>query len=297
MSGNGDSAVDVRGRRAILIYGIAPRSGTNYLYDLFLVHPQVGACAPVWEDYLTFHADALAAYAGDVATHWHRFRRIWDGQLPADPESCLLESLGDGLLRFLGDRCERPVMLTKTPSPRNLDLAPRLFPRAAIVILQRDGRAVVESAVRSGLGPEHGNRYDVFMRQWATAAQTIINFRATFADYGERFRIVRYEDLIADLAGTLPALLDFCALPRGDYDMDRAGALPVRGSSTFGRRAGDGRTAQLDWAPKPRTAGFDPLSRFADWPAERHALFNRIAGDQMRALGYELVDPADAESG
>lgn len=278
---------------AILLFGIAPRSGTNYLYDLLRLHPEVGICPPYWEDFLTAHADLLDTYTRDVAARWRALEPVWSGDIPADVETRLLGSLGDGLLGFLRARSDRHLILSKTPSTENLDLAPRLFPRAAIVVLVRDGRAVVESAVRSGFGLQHGNRYDVFTRNWSRGAQSIINFERLHDAAAVRVHRVRYEDVIADLDGSMHALFGFLGLATDPYDFGRARSLPVRGSSTFGREH-DVDGDRVSWEPRAKTADFRPLDRWADWPRSRHAMFNRIAGEAMRRLGYELEDTTTA---
>ncbi|MGE0484955.1 MAG: sulfotransferase [Gammaproteobacteria bacterium] len=287
-------------RPAVLVVGIAPRSGTNYLHDLITLHPRAAGCPPVMEDYLLHYAAPLQVYARQVASRWRTFENTWRLPLPRDAESGLLAALGDGLLGYLGTLCQGEVLVTKTPSAENLDLAPLLFPHARLVLLVRDGRAVVESSVRSRLGPQHGNRYDVFTEQWTAGARAILHFCAAFPG---RYHLVRYEDLVEDLAGTLPALLAFCDLDAAAYDFAAARALPVRGSSTFGQapppppepraRAG----AHLDWQPKPRTADFEPLRRWADWPAARHAAFNAVAGECMTRLGYALQEATAEDAG
>lgn len=286
------------GRPPVLIFGITPRSGTNYLTNLLRLHPDAGACPPIWEDYLTHYAAALDAYARQVASRWRGFHEIWNTEIPAGIEDELLASIGEGLLAFLAARCNAPVAVSKTPTVENLDLAPRLFPRARLLVLVRDGRACVESSVRSRLGPQHGNRYDVFTEHWTAGARNILAFRTAFAREQPRYRLVRYEDLVADVGDTLPPLLEFCGLDPAAYDLDRARHMPVRGSSTFGQAdletlPADARGgAHLDWEPKPKTEAFDPVARWAGWAAERHAMFNGIAGEYMKALGYSLEDPA-----
>jgi hypothetical protein len=51
---------------------------------------------------------------------------------------------------------------------------------------------------------------------------------------------------------------------------------------------------KIHWKGVKRTPDFDPLSRFSDWNLEKHALFNRIAGEFMVEFGYDLC-PADSD--
>ncbi len=274
----------------IMILGIAPRSGTNFLFDLLTLHPDANGCPAVYEDYLLMHAGRLDTYARALVGQWRGLESIWQRQYDDAAVQGLLGALGNGLLDYLQARSKPPRLVTKTPSPAGIDLSFQLFPEAHLLVLVRDGRSVVESAVRSRLGPKHGNRYDVFTRQWAEAARQITVFDALYRDSDKPYRLLRYEDLITDFRATMQAVLGNCALDAARYDFAAAEALPVRGSSTWGQQAGSIDSRGLDWTPQEKTAGFAPLERWADWPPERHAMFNAIAGEQMQALGYTLVE-------
>lgn len=64
----------------------------------------------------------------------------------------------------------------------------RLFPRAYLLILVRDRRAVVESKVRTTNGD-----FESAVRQWAEAAGTIVRFDETTRGSGFRYLIVKYD--------------------------------------------------------------------------------------------------------
>lgn len=253
----------------ILVLGITPRSGTNYLYDLLRLHGDCApARAPVWEDNLLSRADLLDSYARSVAATWPGGEHLGEG---------LLRALGDSMVAFLAtDPCRR--LLTKTPHVHNLELLPAVFPDARAVIIVRDGRAVVQSSLDT-----FGGRFETHARRWAAAAETIRRFdqRHRGADEPVHHRIVRYEDLWRDLEGTLTPVLDFLGLDPAGYDMEAASRLPVRGSSTQ-RRGG-----QVDWAPVERPAGFDPTARFDHWSQRMRDRFDHIAGRQLEHFGYE----------
>jgi hypothetical protein len=80
-------------------------------------------------------------------------------------------------------------------------------------------------------------------------------------------------------------LLQHCGLDPASYDFEAAGSLPVIGSSET--RTSSAR--DVHWRPVPRPAGFDPRSRYQAWDAHRMATFNRLAGPQLLAMGYETV--------
>jgi protein-tyrosine sulfotransferase len=271
----------VASRRPIFVHGIAPRSGTNHLLNLLCVHPDCAPPSPIWEDHLLTHVPHLDAYVEAVTGSWDPG---WEGS--AELGATLLEALGDGITRFLADRADAPRVVTKTPRVDNLARFGALFPRACLLILLRDGRAVVESGSRT-----FGWFRDAAIHDWADAARDIVDFDAAERGGALRYRVVRYEELVARPEKCLQEILGFLGLDVARYDFERAASLPVRGSSTFGRSAGD----RIHWDGAERGADFDPIGRFRHWSRWQHARFNWIAGDALRELGYTpLTTPGGA---
>ena len=267
--GTGDS------RRAdpIFILGILPRSGTNFLSDLLLLHPD---CAPgldpVREDLFLDRSDSLAKFVDDLEAAWDP---RW-GSVTGVVRSRLCASLGEGLVAFLRvDRRRR--LVTKSPSVHHLERFFTFFPDASLLVLVRDGRAVTQSAMLT-----FGWTFERAAHAWAEAAEEIDRFRRTHAASSARWRLVRYEDLVEDLDVTLLDVFRSVGLDPGVYDMEAAQRLPVRGSSFH---HGSDRT-DVHWDPVPRTEGFAPTERWCDWDPERIDRFEWLAGRQLRAFGY-----------
>lgn len=266
--------------RPIFIFGILPRSGTNFLHRLICLHPDCVAARP-WEDFLVHPAPLLDAYAHAVTAEWHpQTAERLAGQID-DPPAELLRCIGNGLRGLLaGPQPPSARIVSKTPWVRNLDAVFRLFPDAQLLLLVRDGRAVVESGARSFWWD-----YRSAMRQWAGAAQAILDFQAAHRQAGERFRLVRYEDLHLRTESTMADILRFLGLDADRYDSSAARNCPVIGSSEA-MQAGAGLAHA-----EQRDARFAPLERWRCWGEDKHAAFNAIAGATMRALGYELSGP------
>ncbi|MDR7468309.1 MAG: sulfotransferase [Armatimonadota bacterium] len=253
----------------IFIMGIMPRSGTVWLRQLLLQHPRCAGASP-WEDWLVPNAYWLEHYVRAVYRFWQ----------PRDEvrEEWLYEALGRGLLTIWDGRVGEKRLVTKTPSVRNLHLFFKFFPQAYLLVLVRDGRAVVESAARtSGLDHETG------ARAWARAAREILKFRQEADDAAGRMLLVRYEDLYMDLETELRRILDFVRLPVDEYDFEAAHNLPVRGSSAVSRMP----SGRVHWTPVEKTAAFQPLMRWHSWSRLRHERFNWIAAPYLEAFGYE----------
>ena len=261
----------------IFILGILPRCGTNFLSDLLCEHPDCGAPAPIWEDFLVAHADLLDRYVSTVCGRWNP---RWGADEAA--RSRLASHLGSGLVSFLAEHTETKRVVTKTPLVDNLSQFFKLFPDAYLLILVRDGRAVVESGVKT-----FGWYRDSAIHKWADAARTVLEFDAAHKGSAEekRYRIVRYEDLWTHLEEELRAILKFLDLDVEAYDFRAATSLPVRGSSTLGQRGTDA----VHWEPVEKTSEFDPMSRFRHWGRAKHERFRWVAGRYLEHFGYEEI--------
>jgi hypothetical protein len=262
----------------IFIHGILPRSGTNFLWDLMLLHPDVAAARdPIREDLFLDHSDSVFSFVSEVRASWNP---LW-GDFPPDVADQLLRSIGDGLVSFLWeDRSKR--LLSKSPSVRNLRRFFALFPNGRLVVLLRDGRSVVQSSMST-----FGWDFTTAARRWAEAADEISRFREAVPEAELRSLIVRYEDLVDAVRPTIEGILEFCGLDPKTYDFDSAERLPVRGSSVF---FGSGRDT-VHWEPVTRDETFDPKRRWDNWTPDMHDRFWWIAGNRMSDMGYHEEEP------
>lgn len=224
----------------------------------------------------------LKAYTTRVANAWKPWWKVED---TIGGQAVLLRHFGDAIERFLRRQItqERPdppphLLLTKTPSVEGLDLFFELFPSAYLILLIRDGRAVVESGVRS-----FGWDYERAMQRWRNNAQAILDFQKMHRAETQRFILINYEDLVQHEERTLRTLFDFVELDPERFDFGAAQALQVTGSSDLIQQTG-----ALHWNETQKTPAFNPLARFSNWDQSRHQRFNEIAGTQMTQLGYAL---------
>jgi hypothetical protein len=258
----------------IFILGVSPRSGTNFLWDLLCSHPD---CAPgrepVRENFFLEHADLLLRFVDQVSARWDP---AW-GPIDRALTDGLRASLGSGLIDFLTVDPTRRLVV-KTPSVRNIATFFELFPDASLLVLVRDGRSVVQSCMAT-----FGWDFDTAARRWAAAADEVLRFQAEHSR-AAAYRLMRYEDLLDDLEGTLTPLLESLRLDVDRFDFAAASALPVRGSSEY---FGAGRTT-VHWEPVPKDPRFDPRQRWRSWTARQLERFSWIAGTQQVSLGYGL---------
>jgi hypothetical protein len=271
----------------IFVLGITERSGTNFLFHLLCLHSRCEHGGPIWENELIRHLDHLARYTGAVYTSWNP---IWQVDSTIGPEGVLRGDLGDALIRYLNRQMpsDAPTedegslhharrLVTKLPSVRGLPLFFDFFPRAQLIVLVRDGRAVVESGMRT-----FDWDFEAASRRWAAGARTVLEFLGSSTDHATQYLLVRYEDLVEETEHTLRHILEFLELPAADFDFHAATCLPVVGSSDV-RAAG---TQSMHWDPVVRQGDFNPTSRWHDWPPARQDRFLWLAARYLTQLGY-----------
>jgi hypothetical protein len=161
-------------------------------------------------------------------------------------------------------------------TPQHLFYAERLlsrFPEARLVEVVRDGRDVcvsLEDMARRHFWPpaDRQRQVETWLR-YVKAGRAI----AALPGIADRLLTVRYETALASPADTLARLFAFAGMPAAPALIER-----IVAESAFARapRTGPGR---------PRRTG-----RTGDWrqqfTAAEAQLFERLAGDTARALGY-----------
>jgi hypothetical protein len=259
----------------IILLSACPRSGSNYLENLLLLHPQCRK-SKIPEDFFLANSETLLSFCRSVADSWDD----WWLQRLGGP-SRLAMHLGTALLRFAepgreqeGSVCDFRLVL-RSPTTEGIATVTTLFPNARVLVVVRDGPATVESGRRS-----FGWPYEEAMLAWRGSVRRILSFLAS--EDGPRSRLIRFEDLTADPTREIAQVLDFLGLDPVRYPFDRIDDIPVFGSSSFGRTNGE----EVHWRPVPKDPSFDPLARAQSWPPHRLARFAWLAGAEQRRLGY-----------
>jgi hypothetical protein len=255
----------------IFILGITPRSGTNFLFDLLRLHPEIAPPEPIWEDFLLHHIDLLDTYIKEVKKRWDPKWGI------IGIEELLYTSLGDSLISFLNLLVKNKNIVTKTPSVNNLNMFFKFFSHSKLLILVRDGRSVVESGVKSGFWS-----YEEGMRKWSEAAKKILKFKITAKAKSGDYLIVKFEELVNNTEDEIIKIFNFLNLEFKGYNLKAAKNLPVKGSSIL-----RGPYKTLNWKPISKTKEFNPTIRWKQWNWKLHERFNWVAGSASEQFGYE----------
>jgi hypothetical protein len=268
------------GREKQPVYIMSPmmRCGTNHLADILLLHPDFQLPKVLEEDFVFEHADVLNEYSERTYQRWRRLNWIDD---PEDCRRLLQLHLGQGILSFLGDQIdENRRLLLKTPASNNIDKVFLFFPGVKLVLLMRDGRDVVESAIRKW--PNRSDEH--WMRQWAKGSRRILDFiqGTGHGSRGKMWELVRYEELVERPEAIVKGMLEFLGVDESAYNWDKLTQLPVRGSSAI--LDAQGQVSQ-EAVEKPQ--GFNPIRRWQHWSVWRKRKFNKVAGRELIELGYE----------
>lgn len=199
---------------AIALHGMMPRSGTNYLGYLISLHPEISA-----HPNQLYEVPFLRSLKGllDFQTSFN------DAFPPSNErigENGLLAIFADSFLEYLHSFVPAVKRLFfKTPSVRYLNYFFTLFPDENLIILIRDGRDVVQSAVKSW--PQIN--FDRLCDEWNLSAQMCINFGNSNLNRVNSYLVVKYEDLFADPKKTVIDICQKFGLDVEKYPFDSIG--------------------------------------------------------------------------
>ncbi len=290
-----DSTAETKGA-PLFVRGIMPRSGTNFLGDVTKLHPALAAYPNDIFEFPHFRYSSLLLEYVDAIDSAPKARQFDKGRF--------MHYLGQAWLRYFSDYTDKGKrILLKEPSVTEIDTVFDFFPYAYVLIITRDGRDLITSALNadwivadrapySWKDPRSWLRYvteksdfQILCQQYAGAADTIVRFENSASHTKHRDQIMRvsYEDLFRNTEPVVRAILDWAGLPCAEYDWEALKQLPVRGSSFL--RGDDG---EMDFGEGVQKSGsFNPIGRWAGWSPKQRRLFERITGPSMRALGYD----------
>ena len=192
---------------------------------------------------------------------------------------------------------ENPRVVIKEPNgSQAADIIMSVLPRSGMVLLVRDGRDVVDSALASALGGSWGNEFGSeiddsqripYVRHRASLWLHTMEVAQTAYDAhpDDRKILVRYEDLLADTEGWLRKIFDRFQLRAADQKVAKIVSLEAFENVPDDRKGPD----------KPIRAASPGLWRQNLSPAEQQ-LMGSIMNPKLRDLGYEVDSPQSQEA-
>ncbi len=249
--------------KLIFIIGISPRSGTNYLYNLINLHPQVSPSKIKGEDFLLYYSDLIDTYTKELDRRWHA---NWGN----DPD-LIKKAFGRGLTDTIST--DSTFNTIKTPLTTNLDNLKKYFPHSKVILLTRNGKNVVASHLKT-----FNKGITIPSNIYSLGGEIIMKYQSDKSTY-----CLKYEDLNNDTESQLKSIMDYLGLSYSELDQEEVGKLGVVGSSTFGRSEG-----KIDWNQSySKNKNFNPNNRSANWSKYKRQRFDWIAGAINEELGYE----------
>ena len=269
------------------------RSGTEYLAQLLGNHPDLAMSMYVVSFLRFCHGryDPVAEEGNWTRLVYEaawRIRHRWGRRLDVD---AVLEHVSRGEVTYAriydammaelflsggGRAWGEKVQLVWRSIPAFLDMFPT---GGRVVHLVRDPRNVLASWKRYTYAPPPSYLGAAFNA--LDSMRLGLDYRARLDP--SRYRLVRFEDLLADPAGTMTGIFAFLGLDAGHDLLDETGWLDAHGEPWVHNSAFHGREG--------RDAAFDAGAALRRW--ERHltpadtALCEAVCAGPMAELGYE----------
>jgi hypothetical protein len=272
----------------VLVIGVSPRCGTNFLASLLELHPALRIPDFAKEDHIFEHTSLLVEFSERTTFRWSCWNKGKYNLL--SERDLLLVSIGKGMVEHFkrdGHKDQIPLLKTPlTPFTRfnhglpDIKHALQLFPDAKIVFLHRDGRDIVYSASKTW----KKKPFLLFFSRWFVGCRMIANFEDEFkALEGSKWISLRYEDLLIQAREKMNTLLDFLGLPEEFYPWDDMERMPILGSSEASKVSG-----KVSWEPVAKTADFNPVGRGKKLGFLRKFFFKTLGRQHLERNGYVL---------
>lgn len=292
-----DSILDRHGaiadllRRQVFFVGGAPRSGTTWLQLLLDAHPQIScrgeghfcnSLLPQLEEAVEGYHEAVQKMRAAGVEAYPEIGQGYLDYLQAATIAMLLAETADAA----------PIVGEKTPNNvASLDRLGALFPAAKFLILLRDGRDCAVSAwfinlhldaaeTRETYGDFH-DFVEAFAAAWADYVDRGLLFAAA---HPERCLTLTYEALMTGPVPVMTLVYQFLGA-----DTDPELVRQCVGAVTFARLTGGRKRGEEDRESLFRRGVAGAWREYFD--ASAHAAFERIAGPQLRRLGYPEGTP------
>ena len=258
---------------AIMLHGAMHRTGTNYVWALLMLHPDLSGPEGNKEFHFLPQFQNILRMQREFETS-SSIERAPGTASPPDFVALFSTAMLHHLYTTLphGRR-----LFLKVPSVAFLNYFPVAFAHEHLLLLNRDGRDVVESHRQSF---PHVS-FDQATRFWDRAVKLMLTFQRRMAG-SFTFDLVRYEDAVRSPEETVRQLCERFSLDASRYPFEQIEHIPLRGSSTIRNKGADKWRWQMAQKPKD----FDPVGRWRTWGEIEKRTFKTIAGQSLIDCGY-----------
>lgn len=259
----------------IFLFGVMPRSGTNFIFRTILKHPAVKIAKPPGEDYLIYGIEHLDQYLEKVNSKWSS---NWNGMNKELQVAKLRLSLVSGLYSYLQkdiDLDNNNYTISKTPRTDGLSNFRKYFPHSKLIILIRDGRHIIQSGVKSFKW-----MYIHSMMEYNESLKRIKSFIGEKPD--NDYCLIKYEEFIKNPTLELKKIFKYLDLNDDTYDFSMINKMPVYGSSEQIDNSGN-----FIWKVKEKAISNNSLKKI-DWHPLMNKRYNKICSEASRSFGYNV---------
>lgn len=266
------SARDIRGITrppALMLYGVTPRAGTNYIGKLLSMHPDITAYPNnIYEIPFLCMTDKLQSFQNAFFNDYSR-------NLENMGENDFLPIFGSSFISHLYSFApENGVILTKDPDVRFLRYYPLLFPHENLLLVLRDGRDVVHSTITTW----PSMNFKSICQRWHDSARLILEFQKR---HQNKYLLIKYEEMLENPPEQLAHVLRHYDLDTDSYPFDAINSMPIIGSSTASKVDG-----KVNWKPVESDGNFKPTNKWLTWTKQQKNIFKKIAGNTLIECGY-----------
>ena len=279
----------------VMIHGQMPRCGINYLMDILSKHSHTFQYPNnIWE----FHHFQKIGDLHQYLSQLKRTRHMGDLDLTR-LKGCIGEAWMNYMRSFAEGGDHGKTILLKESNVENLEHFFDYFPTARLILVTRDGRNAVESALNSDFcTPTIAGRifkyqgwqrlripsaFEAICKKWNTSAIKVSDLtKNSFEDNADRLLWIRYEDLYENTISETEKILNFCQLSTPDLNWDEISTMPVRGSSFLRDSNGEINFSEGISTNSP----LDSMLRWKDWTRKKHDIFWQYCAPGMKLLGY-----------
>lgn len=252
----------VRSSDSVFVIG-CPRSGTSAMGHALATHPSFWTSAE--SNFISaFFRDRWIRAQYDSGTR--RQEKHWLVKNKVSYEE-YVAYIGWGIDLLYQSRSGGKRWVENTPeyTVNATDLA-LMFPRAKFIHLVRDGRFVVNSLINSGFSVPYAQDFTLACQTWVRFINKGFEHQTQYPDSTIE---IRHEALVGDPDMQCRRILEFLDV---EYNDAPANYL---------------KTKRINSSYKDPSIA--PKEPWHDWNEIQKIIFNKIAGETMQSLGYEMV--------
>lgn len=269
------TAKSIRGndhKPAILIQGVMPRCGSNYVAEIIGYHPNVYSFPNEIYEF------PLLNCVDDLLLMQNRFFQYYPRNKTKIGEIDFLPLFGSALIAYLYSFVPNDkILLVKSPYVENLNFFFQIFPYENLVLVLRDGRDVVNSTLKTW--PDKYTFSDI-CSSWNRNANMILNFNSYFKNNTNSFIYIKFEEAINNPFDFIKQLCKKFNLDENIYPYDRLNSVPVIGSSSLKSEG------KVNWKRVEKPKNFNPIGSWHNWHFKRKQIFKKNAGETLKKAGY-----------